>query len=77
MWTLQLPGLLVCAKHDSARIKIAAFDLDGTLIATASGARFPKNRGDWRLLPAAHVLPRLHAVKMLVFAFTHPNNLHS
>ncbi|ABI13812.1 putative histidinol-phosphatase [Anticarsia gemmatalis multiple nucleopolyhedrovirus] len=77
MWTLQLPGLLVCAKHDPARIKIAAFDLDGTLIATASGARFPKNLDDWRLLPAARVLPRLHADGFDVVVFTNQANLSS
>ncbi|QBC76099.1 polynucleotide kinase/phosphatase [Neophasia sp. alphabaculovirus] len=75
MWTLQLPGLLVCAKHDPARTKIAAFDLDGTLITTASGARFPKNRDDWRLVPAARVLPRLRSNGFDVVVFTNQANI--
>ena len=75
MWTLQLPGLLVCAKHNPAQTKIAGFDLDGTLITTASGARFPKNRDDWRLLSAAHALPRLHADGFDLVVFTNQANI--
>lgn len=27
---------------------IAGFDMDGTLISTKSGAKFPKNADDWQ-----------------------------
>ena len=30
------------------RIKIAMYDLDGTLIQPRSGAKFPKNAADWK-----------------------------
>ncbi|KAI5294775.1 hypothetical protein KEM52_003217 [Ascosphaera acerosa] len=39
--------------------RIAAFDLDGTLVKTKSGARFPINGDDWTWL-AANVPARLH-----------------
>jgi bifunctional polynucleotide phosphatase/kinase len=32
-----------------ASAKLISFDLDGTLIATKSGATFPKNKDDWKL----------------------------
>ena len=31
--------------------KIAGYDLDGTLIETASGRKFAKDSKDWKLMP--------------------------
>lgn len=41
---------------------IAAFDLDGTLIATKSGRVFPLNVNDWRLLYEPQVVTKLRAL---------------
>lgn len=42
--------LLICTFCSvNSQSKIAAFDLDGTLICTKSGARFAKNSDDWML----------------------------
>ena len=40
---------------DSACVKLAAFDLDGTLIVTKSGKRFAQNASDWDLFHPTHV----------------------
>ncbi|XP_066262321.1 uncharacterized protein F21D5.5 [Euwallacea similis] len=42
--------LLIFTTNDcEARNKIASFDIDGTIIRTKSGARFPKDPDDWTL----------------------------
>jgi hypothetical protein len=40
--------------------KIAAFDIDGTLIKNKSGNQFPKNAADWELW-SDKVVPTLHS----------------
>ncbi|XP_057664502.1 uncharacterized protein F21D5.5 [Diorhabda carinulata] len=43
-------GLLIYTpQHIQGRQKIAAFDIDGTIIKTKSGAKFPKDFDDWVL----------------------------
>ena len=41
---------LIWSKSDKSqfREKIAGFDMDHTLLKPKSGAKFPKNRGDWQ-----------------------------
>nr|XP_023019816.1 uncharacterized protein F21D5.5 [Leptinotarsa decemlineata] len=41
--------LIFTPENMEGRSKIAAFDIDGTIIKTKSGARFPKNSSDWEL----------------------------
>ncbi|KAJ8948512.1 hypothetical protein NQ318_000052 [Aromia moschata] len=48
--------LVYTSEKCKASSKVAAFDIDGTIIKTKSGARFPKNGGDWEL--NFHDIPR-------------------
>lgn len=48
-WKIVNETLLVCdGREVKGKTKIAAFDLDSTLIAVKSGNKFPQNRGDWK-----------------------------
>ncbi|AKN58885.1 putative histidinol-phosphatase [Autographa californica multiple nucleopolyhedrovirus] len=78
MWTLQQPDLYAYAVHDGAkRTKIAAFDLDGTLIDSQTQSKFPKNPDDWQLLPCAHKLKRLYELGYDLVVFTNQAHLGS
>ena len=57
--------------------KIAAFDLDGTLITTKSKRRFPKDKDDWKLLNemVALKLQNLHKGGYTIVVFTNQKNL--
>lgn len=66
-WSDQVKGLMLFEPHlwkqqntilgkQATTVKIAAFDLDSTIITTKTRAKFPKSPNDWRLLNA-RVLP--------------------
>jgi len=59
--------------------KIAAFDLDGTLITTKSKRRFPKDKDDWRLLneKVALKLRCLDKEGYTIVVFTNQKNLET
>ncbi|KAI8092988.1 polynucleotide kinase 3 phosphatase-domain-containing protein [Halteromyces radiatus] len=49
-WHSRLPSVLICVSKglDRAKAKVAAFDLDSTLITTKSGKTFASNSDDWK-----------------------------
>ncbi|TMW60427.1 hypothetical protein Poli38472_000469 [Pythium oligandrum] len=47
------------ANGDSNPLKIAAFDLDGTIIVTKSGKRFAENANDWKFFHPSNVKQKL------------------
>ena len=54
---------IMTCKNCESKPKIAAFDMDGTLITTKSGRVFPLNPQDWKLLYEPQVkqtLQKLH-----------------
>ncbi|EIE89353.1 hypothetical protein G6F46_005521 [Rhizopus delemar] len=65
--------------NESKRNKIAAFDLDGTLILTKSGRTFAKDEHDWRWwhpnLPKR--IEELHAEGYEIVVFSNQNGLNS
>lgn len=48
-WSYQPPSLIYRDFGTEPNRRIAAFDLDGTLVNTKSGAQFPKGADDWKL----------------------------
>lgn len=54
--------------RNQSGLKIAAYDLDSTLITTRSRARFPKTATDWRLLNS-QVAPKLAELSKLGYVF--------
>jgi len=48
-WTLVPPSLIHKAGSGKGSSKIAAFDLDGTLVTTQSGLQFARTANDWQL----------------------------
>lgn len=64
--------LIFSSFNVESRSSIAAFDLDGTIIRTKSGSRFPKDANDWMFNYIAVVkkLQRLHSDKFKVVIFT-------
>ncbi|KAF6255002.1 polynucleotide kinase 3 phosphatase-domain-containing protein [Scenedesmus sp. NREL 46B-D3] len=47
-YNIEPPSLIWKDFGTEPNAKIAAFDLDGTLVEVKSGAQFPKHAGDWR-----------------------------
>lgn len=66
-----LPKVTTSAASSST-LKIAAFDLDGTLVDTESGSKFARNSSDWKWFNDS-VLPKLeelHEQKYQIVIFT-------
>lgn len=58
-WTIYKNSLMCSHTELPTNNKVAAFDLDGTLIITKSGKRFAKNTNDWKLFHSTEVFKTL------------------
>ncbi|CAO3667035.1 unnamed protein product [Umbelopsis ramanniana] len=69
----------VTREADATRTKIAAFDLDGTLISTASGRTFAKDEDDWKWfsLSVPKKLESLHKDGYAIAILSNQNGLNS
>ncbi|XP_031835451.2 polynucleotide kinase 3'-phosphatase [Nomia melanderi] len=71
-------ALLICTTKDvEGRSKIAAYDMDGTLIKTRSGLVFPKDFDDWQLIypEVCGKLKTLHSNGYKIVIFTNQGAL--
>ncbi|CAD7936150.1 unnamed protein product [Amoebophrya sp. A120] len=65
-------------KQNKNRLRVAAFDLDNTLIKTSSGKVFPKDKHDWQwLYPNNMVVKRLNELVCEVKSDSNPPNTSS
>jgi bifunctional polynucleotide phosphatase/kinase len=83
-WSVHGPSATLYARHpvelpavSAGKLKVAAFDMDGTLLRPKSGP-FPKNRSDWQWLdnvPAK--LKALHADGFAIVIFSNQKGISS
>ncbi|KAK9296462.1 hypothetical protein QLX08_009518 [Tetragonisca angustula] len=81
MWESKESGaLLICTTQGvESRSKIAAYDMDGTLIKTKSGLVFPKDCDDWQLIypDVPKKLRKLHNDGYKIVVFTNQKSIGS
>lgn len=58
-WTTYKNSLICSYTELPTNTKVAAFDLDGTIITTASGKRFSKDVNDWKFFHSTKVFTEL------------------
>jgi bifunctional polynucleotide phosphatase/kinase len=59
MYWIKVPYLHVKSNNFIYKAKIAAFDIDGTIITTKSNKKFPVNKNDWKFLYDTTILEKL------------------
>lgn len=77
-WTLVEQGLHCYTNHFSLdTTKVAAFDLDHTLITPKSSSKFPKDANDWKFMYAEvpAMLKRLSISGYNIVIFTNQRNI--
>ncbi|XP_014296856.1 uncharacterized protein F21D5.5 isoform X2 [Microplitis demolitor] len=70
---------IMTSSNCEAKSKIAAYDLDGTLITTKSGYVFPQNESDWKILypNISRKLKELFENDHKIVIFTNQNGIES
>ncbi|KAI9493014.1 polynucleotide kinase 3 phosphatase-domain-containing protein [Zychaea mexicana] len=80
-WLQQIPSVLIARSKQSepGRNKVAAFDLDSTLIKTRSGKVYPRDSGDWQWWHTSvpGTVRRLHDEGYKIVIFSNQNGLNS
>ncbi|XP_017764774.1 PREDICTED: uncharacterized protein F21D5.5 [Eufriesea mexicana] len=81
IWEIQEDGalLIYTSQGMESRSKVAAYDMDGTLIKTKSGLVFPKDYDDWQLIyPDVPVkLQKLYNDGYMIVVFTNQASIGS
>ncbi|KAI8091750.1 polynucleotide kinase 3 phosphatase-domain-containing protein [Thamnidium elegans] len=80
-WVHSLESVLIAKTKGSevCKNKVAAFDLDGTLITTKSGNTYAKNESDWKWWHASvpQKMKSLHNEGFKIVLFSNQNGLNS
>lgn len=78
-WNIHPPSLIYRNYDAEPGKKIAAFDLDGTLTNTKSGAQFPRNADDWKFYnkKVPQIIKKYHEDGYTIVIFSNQGGIKS